>query len=330
MYKLIFLCIFFLFFGCKSKSDINKAAARNEDDKSVIAAARQTNYDISEHENYDVPSKIFFIHGTKDIDFLNNFSQDELAEFIEKLNIHASSHTAIDLNFLSKFSYIKRFTISGGITTVPSEGTGLIENFEAISHLTNLENLAISGIVLYDILPIENLRSLKDLYLSYLKINDISAIRNFENLEHLYIHCKNINNFDAVFDLVSLKHLTLEQNQFKQYLTGFQKLINLEYLRLPINQDNIPLLSNLKQLRTLKTYVFSTDDVSPLVKLPSLKELSIRYYSSVDYTILTNSNSLEDIDFGWPSYNDYLYFDKTVGDIFERNGIYISPYRHYE
>jgi Leucine-rich repeat (LRR) protein len=349
VFLILSICI--LFFGCKSSKKTTEYSIVNDEIEVKIKSNEDKNDRIKkgilDNHAYWEFSKKFYIQNMGQVEFLiNEFSQDEIAEYIERLEIYFRT-TNTDLMFLENFPQLKGLELSGDT----------IGNIDAIKYLHNLEELKISSPNVVDISPIANLVSLKSLSLLYTnnindispianlnslkklvlwsleKVSDISAISNLENLEDLdisYMHGEyykwdNIVNFNPIFDIIGLKRLTLNFNMEKD-ITNIGKLQNLEQLDISINsQTEFNSLSNLTKLRVLNIYYGFFDDVSPLLKLPNLEKIDFGGRNFVDIAPLAASNSLKEVrmDFGperWYKFQD------NEGKIFKEKGIDVDPY----
>jgi Leucine-rich repeat (LRR) protein len=143
------------------------------------------------------------------VEFLiNEFSRDEIAEYIERLEIYIRI-TKTDLMFLENFPQLKGLVIRGDT----------IGSIEAMKYLHNLEELRICSSTVFDISPIANLVSLKSLSLDCLtNITDISPIAHLKSLETLYlIGLEKVDDITAVGNLKNLETLSIENGNFSYY-----------------------------------------------------------------------------------------------------------------
>jgi len=312
---IIFLIIFILFLGCKNtkkvndKFEISEKSIENED-KIKYRYAKDT---IFNDAFYYEPLKSYTIKNMEQVEFLNNvFTQDELSEYIEELEIKTS---ITDIEFLSKFPYLRELKIEFG---------DKIDNIEIFRYLNNLEILEIDGIKKYiEFLPISNLINLKQLIIINSEIDDLSPITYLENLESLYLYNNKIKNINPMYEIKSLKILEYWEDNIDT--TNIYKLENLECLRiLYITQEILNDIVNLKELKELYTNYFKINDISPLVKLACLENLHINYNRSIDYKILVKIKTLKEIEFAvWDSYDDWRDFVDNKERFFEENGISI-------
>jgi Leucine-rich repeat (LRR) protein len=348
LFSILSICI--LFFGCKSSKKAIEFSIINDEIEVKIESNDDKNDRIKkgilDNHAYWEFSKKFYIQNMGQVEFLiNGFSQDEIAEYIERLEIYIRI-TNTDLMFLENFPQLKGLELRGDT----------IGSIEAIKYLHNLEELVISGSTVVDLSPIANLVSLKSLSLLYSinindispianlnslktlvlwdleKVSDISAISSLENLEDLdisYVHWDYYNwdsivNFNPIFDIIGLKRLKLI---FKEKdISNIGRLQNLEYLEIGINsQAELNSLSNLTQLRKLSIYWGDFNDVSPLVKLPNLEKIDFPLNFFVNIMPLASINSLKEIQMDFGPERWYKFQDNE-GKIFKEKGIDVSPY----
>jgi len=319
MYNKIFLilsiCIFLL--GCKTYKKSNEISSNNKNNEIKFENNEKSKLNIVDHRNYNKYAKSFLIRGKQDLIFLDNFSQDELSEFIVELYV---AFEVTDLKFIENFFYIKKLGINLGEN---------IDNFESLNNLHNLESLDIlrdSKVVTLP--PITNI-NIKNLELLGGNIRKISSIANLKNLEFLLLNFDtNIEDIDTIFELYNLKWLSIYGN--KSYLldlTHIEKLQKLESLFiLTTTQKGLNSLANLKQLKELDILsIIDIENISPLVNLPNLEKLTLY---SIDRDIimpLAASKSLKVIELTFRSEEDYNEFMNKKGKIFSQKGIYIPP-----
>jgi N-acetylneuraminic acid mutarotase len=98
MYKYLLIILFIntLFLGCfGSKNEsriISEYINENNTDteeisETIIQDSKNNEMKLMNYNNYSVSSKIYFIHRKEHIKLLDEFSQDELSEYIEILFI---------------------------------------------------------------------------------------------------------------------------------------------------------------------------------------------------------------------------------------------------
>jgi hypothetical protein len=354
MFKKIFLLlsIFILFYGCisyKNKAENPVNIENFADKKDFVDNEKElygyTKETIFNDTLYFEPLKVYYIKNMNQVEFLiNNFTQDELSEIIERLDINFKD-TKTDLMFLKYFPFIKKLVLTGE-TNGSIEGMKYLINLEdllikhtkvfdisSIANLTSLKSLFLLGLLeLKDLSPIENLNSLISLHLwDLLSINDISAISNLKNLEYLNIANRSddciwdsIENFNPIFDITNLKSLELPIDRKEKDIKNIRKLKNLEYLKININnQEELSIISDLPQLRKLVIWFGDFNDVAPLLKLNKLEEVEFPAYYFYDIMPLAASKSLKNIriDFSLEKWYEFLDNDYKL---FEENGIGIS------
>jgi hypothetical protein len=321
MLKNIFLilsvCI--LFFGCTNSKktteytiNSNETELLEDSSEYSIGNSNEVKLRIFEHKNYNNSINSFSIRSISDIIFLEKFSQDELSEYIEELQIGYDSEVR-DLKFMENFSFLK------GLHIVLRED---FDNIEALNNLNNLELLAIRSSIDILPMPITNLQNIKYLEIGN-NFKNISTIANFKKLEYLTFHWyKDIDDVDFIFNLFNLTHLVITGGV--PDLTHIGKLQKLEYLVLhKITQDGLNNLANLKKLKNLSIeFLDDIDDISPLLNLPSIESLD---FISFDFDImpLATIKSLRSIKIPFGSGGDIEKFLDNEGKIFSENGINI-------
>jgi hypothetical protein len=267
---LLILSLSILFSGCKNTKGKNEMPAENNEipaEKKEIKRIKE----IPMHSNYFKYDRSFQIQYLEDIEYLNNFSQEELKEYIDSLSINFFDNKddlPKDLKYIEKLSYIKKLSISLYYRN--------IDNMESLLLLNNIEELYIYSTKNLDISTIAKLKTLKSLSLYACdEIKDISALGNLNNLEILKItNCNNIENINQIFDFTGLKELHLDLEKMPD-LTQIKKLNNLEYFESPvvIDKNLLDSLTNLKRLKKIKIMYAGVKDVSPLFKIPGFKEI---------------------------------------------------------
>jgi hypothetical protein len=249
-----------------------------------------------------------------DIIFLENFSQDELSNYIDDLEI---TFEVKDLKFIEKFCHIKQLDMPLGKD---------IDNIESLNYLQNLESLSIWASSTIVNMPQFNLIKLKYLRLLAGNVNKISSIANFTNLEILTMNYNsNIEDMDTIFNLYNLKSLSIYGVTDLIDLTHIAKLQKLEFLDISyLTQDGINNLINLNQLKRLDSSLIDIVDISLLSNLPNLEIVILgNAHNYYDITPLAASKSLKEIGLTFGSKEEYTKYMNNVGKIFSENGINI-------
>jgi len=275
---IIILFLFILFFGCKNDKKTNEIPAENNEiffENNEIPAEKEKINEIIEipyYKKYEISSKRFNINRLEDIEYINNFSQEEIKKYIEEISINDwsgenNNNLQEYLKYIEKFSNIKKLDIRLDNKNI---------NLEPLLLLKNIEELNIVAAEKIDISTISKLKTLKSLTLYECdEIKDISAIGNLKNLEILKItYCDNIKNINSIFDLSRLKKLYLNIEKMPDF-TQINKLTNLEYFEAPviIDENIINSLSKLKRIKKIKIKYAGVKDVSPLYKIPGFEEI---------------------------------------------------------
>lgn len=167
------------------------------------------------------------------------------------------------------------------IKALETDGRGdrMVESFEGIQSLKNLEELYFLGYGIDDLTPIAELTNLKTLGFGSWEptfIEDISPIGNLTNLENLYIGANRASDISVIGNLVNLEELVLWRSVVDGDISFLANLENLEYLDLHSNGiEDISVLTNFKNLRYLDIGDNNVKDISPIKNLTNLKTLKI-------------------------------------------------------
>jgi internalin A len=163
-----------------------------------------------------------------------------------------------------------------------------ISDISALSNLTNLQSLDLSGNQISDISALSNLTNLQSLNLRANQISDISALASLTNLQSLYLGedqsllypGKNqISNISALSNLTNLQSLDLSDNQISN-ISALANLTNLQSLDLSDNQiSDISALANLTNLQSLD---LSDNQISDIISLFDLIKKGINVYTKQD------------------------------------------------
>ena len=155
----------------------------------------------------------------------------------------------------------------------------VIESFEGIQYLKNLEELSFYGYGVDDLNPIGELSNLKTLSFGGWEptfIEDISPIGNLKNLETLNIAANRASDISAIGELENLKKLHLWRSVVDGNISFLSNLENLKYLYIQNNGiNNISAISHLSNLESLYFGFNYIDDISPVKNLTNLKVLKM-------------------------------------------------------
>jgi Leucine-rich repeat (LRR) protein len=169
-----------------------------------------------------------------------------------------------------------------------------IQDIEALSPLSRLRLLNLSGTAISDLSPIRNLTELTDLNLSRTKVldlnplryaaaierfdvshtpvTDISVVQKMPKLKYLNVRGTGAGDFTILTDLVEMRHLDLSG-------TGLSSLDNLQNMmqlsELDLSRTSIQNLDGLKALADLAILDIDTTRVRSLAPLSGLQNLRV-------------------------------------------------------
>lgn len=177
-----------------------------------------------------------------------------------------------------------------------------LENGEALSFLSNLEELDASMCEGFDISSIKNLTKLKKLHLSSSGIDDIDALKNLKELEVLHLDNNNIMDISALANLTNLVELNLKNNPFTsiEALENLTKLVNLDISKNSETSDDnkikdIQKLSKLINITDLRFDYNKVEDISALSNMKKLSRLNIASNMIKDLKPIAGLDSLSSI-----------------------------------
>ncbi|KAL9643355.1 hypothetical protein ABK040_014809 [Willaertia magna] len=230
---------------------------------------------------------------------------------LQNLNIEQQEENDINnFNLLNKFNYLKYLEIEN-----------LPENF-IFPNLPLLEELIITKSNLQENTLINLQHQLKnlDLYectsndnclnylnnLQKLKLWDCQGVsgkclKNFKQLTKLEIYCHENNHYTKyISDLTNLKYLTLDKSNSLTNTNFLQKLINLEYLSIfienVVSENCFTNLINLKELDVSNSTCNFTGKC--LLNLTNLERLYVQS-TNVKDEYLKNLKNLKEVNFGY-------------------------------
>ena len=175
----------------------------------------------------------------------------------------------IDFSVLDQLTNLRTLNLSD--CTVSSGG------LTAISSLTSLTELKLSGCALADISSLSSLKSLTVLDLSNNVISDISALSSMSQLTEVNLSSNSIGSISALAAAAGLETLDLSNNQISS-LTPLSNKASLKSLDVSNNQiADISALDTCTALETLTISNNQIADISALAELPSLGVLNADY-----------------------------------------------------
>ncbi|MDZ4121470.1 MAG: leucine-rich repeat domain-containing protein, partial [Candidatus Cloacimonadaceae bacterium] len=170
-----------------------------------------------------------------------------------------------------------------------------ISSIEGAHHLTNLQELYLSGNQISDLSPLSSLTNLQELYLSYNQISDLSPLSALTILQVLDLWNNQISDLSPLSALINLYWLNLSYNQISD-LSPLNALTNLQVLSLWDNQiSDLSPLSSLTNLQELYLGYNQISDLNPLSALTNLQELNLSYNRISDLSPLANLSNLNSL-----------------------------------
>ncbi len=180
-----------------------------------------------------------------------------------------------------------------------------ILHLDAVSKLSALNSLNISGTLIRDIYPIRNLIDLQELNISRSQVNSLDALiysmslrnldisgskvfsleplANISQIAILNISNTPIDNISALSEMTKLSDLRME-NTMVNDLSPLKGLVALNYLS--IDKSPVSSLKDIAQLPELKIITFSNTMVRDLEPLSTLQNLAVIYCDNTEITSL--------------------------------------------
>jgi uncharacterized protein YcgI (DUF1989 family)/serine/threonine protein kinase len=188
-----------------------------------------------------------------------------------------------DLNALSGLTSLRVLNLSGA----------QVADLSALSGLTSLKRLYLNGTQVTDLSALSGLTSLQVLDLDGTQVTDLSALSGLTSLERLYLNGTQVTDLSALSGLTSLQVLDLDGTQVTD-LSALSSLTLLQGLYLSGTQvTDLSALSSLTLLRGLILNVTQVTDLSALSSLTSLQVLFLNGTQVTDLSALSGLTSLE-------------------------------------
>lgn len=173
-----------------------------------------------------------------------------------------------DINFLSEYTHLVSLDLSEN---------SMLTDISALSNLTSINNLRLSGTGVTDISVLKDLKSLAKLDLSNTNVKDISALSEIENIVDLKLSWnKYLTDISSLLRLKKLTNLDLSWNSNLRDISALSDHKNLKYLDLTgTDITDINPLSGLFHLIKLDLSSTSISDISALSDLYNLENLDL-------------------------------------------------------
>ena len=168
-----------------------------------------------------------------------------------------------------------------------------VSNLSAITSLTGIHTLRLSGAPISDLSPLADISSLRRLFLSGTEAQDLSPLARLTSLQVLDISRTPAENLEPIAELSSLHALILDQTGAID-LSPLNKLKQLQTLSIGrITARNFDFLAKLKSLQVLNLSYTKISDLSPLTRLTSLKFLYLAGTKVADISPLSSLKKLQ-------------------------------------
>ena len=163
-----------------------------------------------------------------------------------------------------------------------------LNDINALSGLTNLNQLRLDNNQITDISGLSGLKNLNQLWIGNNQITDISGLSGLTNLRSLYLYGNQITDISVLSGLTNLRSLYLYGNQITD-ISGLSGLTNLTDLNLGNTQTiDVSVLSGLTNLTALRLGNNGITDISGLSGLTNLVYLDLSYNRISDFSPITD------------------------------------------
>lgn len=169
-----------------------------------------------------------------------------------------------------------------------------IETLNPISELSKLEAIYAAANEIVNLDLAEKLTNLKILNLTGNEISTLTPIQNAVNLTELKLGDNNINDISPLENLVNLEILEIYQNDIEdEDLPSLSELTNLKKLDLmTCNITDITPLASLTELTHFRIMNNSVEDISILQYMPEIQELNLKNNDISDLNPLVDNTGL--------------------------------------
>ncbi|NCQ81990.1 hypothetical protein GW750_04210 [bacterium] len=211
-----------------------------------------------------------------------DFKSIEIIPQLTKLHLGETKSTAVNIEFIKKFTDIEILNIDG-----------MKKGIENIKYLTKISSLSLRGVKLKNLNWISSLQKLKLLKLMFGSYQSLESLAELKHLEYLGIsRVRQIENYEFLKGLINLKFLHFEGLATMDTLPSFQGLKNLRKIQIENlskleNIKEIEFLENLEELLFLFPENFKASDRNLLLdklfeialKLPNLKMTNLLFWT---------------------------------------------------
>ncbi|MBQ1821541.1 MAG: leucine-rich repeat domain-containing protein [Clostridia bacterium] len=228
---------------------------------------------------------------------------------VTELNLSGCELT--DISDIAQFRNLK-WLFLGSFRDDYGEHRNYISDISALSGLTKLEVLILSGNQISDISAVSGLTKLEKLYLGNNQISDITSLSGLTNLTYLSLSDNQISDITALSGLTKLEWLYLYDNQISD-ITALSGLTNLTHLDLDGNQ-----ISDITSLSGLTYLIYLSLSGNQISDITSLSGLTYFTYLSLSDNQISDITSLSGLKY----YLKYLYLsDNQISDITALSGL---------
>lgn len=211
--------------------------------------------------------------------------EDDMKEWLEQLNDQWKLR--IDSNPMEFIKKKKLYFISEGL-----------EDITPLSICSDIRELILSGNLITDLAPLRDMQSLKKLYLVSNPIKDLSPISNLKNLQQLNISRTKVNDLTQLATIPSLKELEMLETDINDY-SPLQLCKSLESLSLPItDRHQLEAISKIRSLKHLHIHDMhiSEEDLLLLSNIKNLEILELENSELSSLDCFSKSQSLREIN----------------------------------
>ena len=217
--------------------------------------------------------------------------------FLEKLTIDTG--VMDELVYINELTKLTELTIKN--TNVPTDVLNKIAQFPLVK-------LTLSECNIYNISALSSITTLTHLDLSGNSISTITPLIGLTNLQELDLHKNNISDVSDLSGFTKLTTLNISQNALKTIapLSALKALVSLD-----ASTNQITALGNITQMTALSTLTLSENSLTNLVQLaahPTLETLDVSGNLLTDISPLATLPALKNLDFSYNQVSEIPIF----------------------
>jgi len=242
-----------------------------------------------------------------DVRTISMLSQTTIQELeklmiIDELDI-SDNPSLTDLNAISKLSNLRKLNISGT----------QIRDLGPVRNLTRLEVLDCSNSLVQDISPLQYAINLKELYASQTRIRDLAVFKGLRELTRVDLSYTPLQRFDGLAYLSGLKNLNLSYTAIRD-VSALAGLKNLE--KLDLGGTELSILQPGQEFSALKELNI---EATPLMDLSALRTAHQLEILRADKSGITSLAPLKDLRSLRKIYCDSTAISEPAAQAFMRN-----------